>query len=141
MQMVPMEQRAVKILSICDGSGLSVSEIAHKVGGNHGKVIETLNELHSRSLVQLRFEKRKSRGRPKHLVKTTPLGRQFVEEYGRLMGLRLQSRDSDIRKALHQADLAQELREHGISPYARFQEINEIARNIARTAQAKQSTR
>lgn len=139
LEMVPIEQRAVKILSLCNGSTLSVSEIVSKAGGNHEKMIETMNELYSRSLVQLRIEKGEGRGRPKHLVTTTPLGRQFVDEYERLLNLRLQSRDSDIKKALHQAELAQRLRDRGISPYARFQEINELARNIARTSQAKQS--
>jgi predicted ArsR family transcriptional regulator len=137
--MVPIEQRAVKILSLCNRSTLSVSEIVSKAGGNHEKMIETMNELYSRSLVQLRIEKGEGRGRPKHLVTTTPLGRQFVDEYERLLNLRLQSRDSDIKKALHQAELARRLRDRGISPYARFQEINELARNIARTSQAKQS--
>jgi predicted transcriptional regulator len=138
--MVPIEQRAVKILSICNGTTLSVSQIISKAGGNHEKMIETLNELCSRSLVQLRIEKGESKGRPKHLVTTTPLGRQFVHEYERLLNLRLQSRDPDIKKAIYQAELAQRLRDRGISPYARFQEINELARNIARTSQAKQST-
>ena len=138
--MVPIEQRAVKILSLCNGTTLSVSEIVSKAGGNHEKMIETLNELYSRSLVQLRIEKGESRGRPKHLVTTTLLGQQFVDEYERLLNLRLHSRDSDIKKALHQAELAQRLRDRGISPYARFQEINELARNIARTSQAKQNT-
>ena len=139
LEMVPIEQRAVKILSLCNRSTLSVSEIVSKAGGNHEKMIETMNELYSRSLVQLRIEKGEGRGRPKHLVTTTPLGRQFVDEYERLLNLRLQSRDSDIKKALHQAELARRLRDRGISPYARFQEINELARNIARTSQAKQS--
>jgi predicted transcriptional regulator len=137
--MVPIEQRTVKILSLCNGTTLSVSQIVSKAGGNHERMIEALNELCSRSLVQLRIEKSESRGRPKHLVTTTPLGRQFVHEYERLLNLRLQSRDSDIKKALYQAELAKRLRDRGISTYARFQEINELARNIARTSQAKQS--
>lgn len=137
--MVPIEERSVKILSLCDGTPLSVSEIASKVGGNHGRTLAMLKELYSRSLVELRIEKGQGRGRPRHLVRTTPLGREFVEQYQRLLSLRLQSRESDIKKALHQADLAQKLRERGISPYARFQEINELARNIARTAKSKQT--
>jgi predicted transcriptional regulator len=138
--MIPINEGAVKILSLCSGATLSVSEIVSKAGGNHEKMIETMNELCSRGLVQLRTEKTESRGRPKHLVTTTPLGRQFVVEYERLLNLRLRIRDSDIKKALHQADLAQRLRDRGISTYSRFQEINELARNIARTSQAKQNT-
>jgi predicted transcriptional regulator len=138
--MVPVDERAVKILSLCNGDTLSVSGIVSEVGGNHEKTIETINELCTRSLLQLQIERVKSRGRPKHLVTTTPLGRQFVDEYDRLLNLRLFSSASDIKKALHQSDLAQRLRDRGISPYARFQEINELARNIARTSQTKQNT-
>jgi hypothetical protein len=47
---------------------------------------------------------------------------------------RLLSNDNDIRKAIHQADLAKSLEERGVSPYARFQELNQMARNIAKTA-------
>jgi predicted transcriptional regulator len=140
LQMMLMEQRAVKILSVCNGATLSVSQIMSKARGNHGKMIKTLNELQSRSLVQLRIDEAEGRGRRRHLVTTTPLGQQFLREYERLLNLRLQSRAPDIKKALHQAELAQRLRDRGISPYARFQEINELARNIARTSQAKQST-
>jgi len=137
LEMVPIEERSVKILSLCDGTPRSVSEIASKVGGNHGRTLATLKELYWRSLVELRIEKGQGRGRPKQLVRTTPLGRQFAEQYQRLLSLRLRSRESDIKKALHQADLAQKLRERGISPYARFREINELARNVARTAKSK----
>jgi predicted transcriptional regulator len=137
--MIPLEQRAITILSLCNGTTLSVCQIVRKTKGNHEKTIEVLNELYSRSLVQLRIEKGEGRGRPKHLVTTTPLGQQFLNEYKRLLNLRLQSRDPDIKKALYQAELARRFGDQGISAYARFQEINKLARNIARTSQAKQS--
>ena len=68
------------------------------------------------------------------MLRTTVLGEQYVREYRRLTDLRLFSNDNDIKKALHQADLAAKLDEQKISPYVRFQEINELARNIRRTA-------
>lgn len=131
----------MKLLSICDNTAHAVSEIVRAVGGNHERVIEILKELHERNLVELELVEAHGRGRPTKLIKTTPLGRLFVEESGRLMSLRLYSRGSDIKKALHQADLARDLQTHGITAYARFQEINELARNIARTAKTKQATR
>jgi hypothetical protein len=58
-------------------------------------------------------------------------------EHGRDKQLR--SNENDIRQALHQAQLAQELVEQGFSPYERFQEVNTLARNIASTAEIKRN--
>ena len=69
------------------------------------------------------------------MLRTTPLGDQFMEQYDRLLNLRLHCNENDIKKALHQADLARRLVEQGLSPYVRFQEVNELARNIASSAQ------
>lgn len=69
------------------------------------------------------------------MLRTTPLGEQFMEQYDRLLNLRLHCNENDIKKALHQADLARRLVEQGLSPYVRFQEVNELARNIASSAQ------
>ncbi len=135
--MLLTDQPAVRILALCNGSVLSVAEIVGTAGGNHEKVIKTLDDLRSAGLVQIRTEKRKKKGRPRRLVITTPLGQQFLAQYERLLNLPLKSKESDIKKALHQAELAQRLMDHGISTYARFQELNEIARNIGRTSQAK----
>ena len=136
--MLSVDQRALKILSICSDSALSVSEIVLETGGNHEKTIKVLNDLRSGALVETQKEKEQGRGRPKHLVTTTPLGRRFIADYQRLLNLPLKSREPDIKKALHQAELTQKLIASGISPYARFQELNELARNIARTSKAKQ---
>jgi predicted transcriptional regulator len=132
-------ERAARVLSRCNENVLSVSELAKKVGGRHDNMIELIRELHARGLL-LRIKEKQSRGRPTHLLRTTPLGEQFVEQYNRLLDLRIFSNDNDIKKAIHHADLTQMLEEHQISVYARFQEVNELARNIAGTAQASGSS-
>ena len=83
--------------------------------------------------------RRHVRGRPKQLLETTILGEQYVNDYRQLANLRLFSNDNDVKKALLQADLAAKLDEQKLSTYARFQEINQLARNVAHAAQAKQS--
>jgi len=131
-------QRGARLLSHCSEAQLSVSQLSEKLGGNHDKMIALIRELQTRGLLA-RISEKQSRGRPKHLLRTTPLGEQFIHQYGRLLDLRLVSNDNDIKKALHQADLAQKLEEQQVSAYARFHEVNEIAKNIASTAQASQS--
>jgi predicted ArsR family transcriptional regulator len=127
--------RAASILGYCSEAPLSVSELSAKVKGNHEKTILLIRDLKERHLLQSYIAKRRVRGRPNQMLRTTILGEQYVREYRQLADLRLFSNDNDIKKALHQADLAAKLDEQKISPYARFQEINELARNIARTAQ------
>ena len=132
---------ASTILSYCNGTELSVSELIRKIGGNYENTMAQVKELKERSLLRLEIPRDKSVGRPRQLLRTTPIGIRFMSEYKRLNDLSLRSSDNDIRKALKQAELARRLVERGISPYARFQEINELARNIASTAKVKRNTR
>ena len=128
-----LAEAATRALSLCNEAVLSVSQLTSKMGGNHAKTIALIRELQARGLLSRRTERR-GKGRPLCLLSTTPLGEQFVEQYDRLLNLRLYSNDNDIKKALHQADLTRRLRAQQVSPYARFQEVNELARNIAGTA-------
>ena len=125
---------AARALSHCHETDLSVSQLVDQMRGNHEKLINLIGELHTRGLL-LKTKERRGRGRPQCLLRTTPLGEQFMEQYDRLLNLRLHCNENDIKKALHQADLARRLVEQGLSPYVRFQEVNELARNIASSAQ------
>src|SRR5208337_2041783 len=125
---MPKLELAFMILSYCNETALSVSELTRKVGGNYENTMTQLKELKERSLLLPEILRSKSVGRPRQLLTTTPLGKRFLSEYKSLNDLSLRSNDNDIRKALHQAELARRLVENGVYPYARFQEINELAR-------------
>lgn len=125
---------AARALSHCHETALSVSQLVDQMRGNHEKLINLIGELHTRGLL-LKTKERRGRGRPQCLLRTTPLGEQFMEQYDHLLNLRLHCNENDIKKALHQAELARRLVEQGLSPYVRFQEVNELARNIASSAQ------
>ena len=132
---------AAKILSYCDESELSVSDLTRKVSGNHDKTMKLIKELEERCLLLREVSRNHSVGRPRMYLRTTPIGKQFLAECNHLQDLFLRGNDNDFEKASRQAELAQRLIESGVSPYARFQEINEIAKNIARTAKIEQRTR
>ena len=132
---------AAKILSYCDENELAVSDLIRKVSGNHDKTMALVRELEERTLLLPRISRNHSVGRPRKLLRTTPLGKQFITEHNRLYDLFLRSNDNDLNKAIHQAELAQRLVEIGLYPYDRFQELNEIVRNIARSAEIEQHTR
>jgi predicted transcriptional regulator len=130
---------AARVLSFCNQTALPVTQLSSKMGGNHEKLIDLIRELQARGLL-LRTTQRRGKGRPQNLLRTTSLGKQFIEQYDRLMTLRLHSNDKDIKKALHQAELTLRLIEQRVSPYARFREVNELARNIASTAQTSRNS-
>jgi len=126
--------QAIRILRHCEENAESVSQILAKLGGRSEATISLIKELSTRRLLRMEPEK-KGVGRPRHLVRTTPLGGQFVEQYNQLLNIRLQGNENDIKKAIKQGEQARRLVELGVDPYARFQEVNEIARNIANSAQ------
>jgi predicted ArsR family transcriptional regulator len=132
---------AARILSYCSGGGLSVSELVKKMGGSHDRTMELIRVLKTRGLLLPETSRKEGAGRPRQYLRATPIGEQFVREYDHLRDLSLRSNENDIKKAVHQAELARRLVEAGIPPYARFQEVNEIARNIASTAKVNQRAR
>lgn len=131
---------AVEALSNCSQTAPCVSELVAEIRGNHERTIRLIEELETRGLLR-RTLQNNSRGRPKHLLQTTPLGKLFLAQYRELLRLSLQSNDNDLMKAIRQAEMAQRLVEQGVSPYRRLREVNEIARNIARTAQINRGPR
>lgn len=134
---------AARILSYCSRDVMPVSLLVRRVGGSHDKAVAVIKELRERSLLVREMQEaavKSSVGRPRQYLRPTPLGRQFLREYDHLRNLALQSNENDIRKALHQAELARRLVDSGISPYARFQEMNQLARNIASTAKAQRGS-
>jgi len=126
--------QAVRILRHCEENTPSVSQILTRFGGRYETTIDLIKELSMRSLVQVTSEKN-GVGRPRHMIRTTPLGKQFIEQLDQLSDIRLQSNKNDIKKAVKQAEEVQRLVGLGVDPYIRFQEVNEIARNIASTPQ------
>lgn len=135
--------QAAAILSYCSGGedALTVSGLVNKTGWNHQKTSALIRELEERGLLLREIYREGNRGRPQHLLRPTALGEQFSRNYKQLLNLSLRSNRSDIKKALHQAHLAQRLVDQGISPYARFWEMNSLAWNIRRTAQAHDNSR
>jgi len=130
-----------RILSYCLEADLSVSELVGKMGGSHDRTMALIKELEAGSLLLPEASREQGVGRPRQILRPTAIGKQFVREYNHLRALPLRSNENDIKKALHQAELARRLVESGISPYARFQEVNQLARNIASTAKVNQRAR
>jgi len=118
----------------------SVSQLVSKIEGSHEDLLDLFNELEMGGLL-IRREQRQKRGRPQCIMETTALGEHFIQGYADLMKLQLRSNVSDIRAAVHQAELAKRLEESGISPYTRFNEVVELARNISNTAQHNTTAR
>ncbi len=97
-------------------------------------MILIVTELQQHGLLEKTVEGNR-RGRPRHMLRTTALGEQFLARYDELTRVPLQSSDNDLRKAIRQAEAARRVVQQKISPYARFREVNKIVKHIASTAQ------
>ena len=132
---------AAAMLELCCKGRLSVAEAIKRVGGSHDGAMKLIRELKLHRLLTEEVERGQTVGRPRHRLRPTPLGRRFVSDYKKLRSLPLQCNDNDVRKAMHQADLARRLVEKGIAPYVRLQELNQLARNIRSTAKTQRDVR
>jgi DNA-binding HxlR family transcriptional regulator len=126
----------LRLLAHCHEGKLCVSELLIRTGGNRRMILQLLAELQECGLLEKNVL-RNGKGRPKHMLHTTALGEQFLSRYSELMRIPVQSNDNDLRKAIGQAEFARRLVEQNVSPYARFQEVNRIAKHIAGTEETR----
>jgi DNA-binding HxlR family transcriptional regulator len=126
----------LRVLTDCRDGRLCTSELLVKLGGNRRMITQLVVELQQCGLIE-KSVLRTGKGRPKHMLRTTALGEEFLSRYSELMRLPVQSNDNDLAKAIRQAEFARRLVEQNISPYARFQEVNRIVKHIAGTEQAR----
>jgi predicted transcriptional regulator len=126
-------EKAAQLLSHCASAPVAVSELTQKIKQSHDTTINLVRQLEAGRLLERTVERR-ARGRPRHLIRTTSLGEEFVRLYNRLLGLRLFSNSNDISKAIRLADLTERVVALGVDPYERFLEINQLAGNISRAA-------
>jgi len=126
----------LRLLIDCRDGRLCTSELLVKLGGNRGTIMQLVVELQQCGLIEKNVL-RTGKGRPKHMLRTTALGEEFLSRYSELMRTPVQSNDNDLAKAIRQAEFARRLVKQNISPYARFQVVNRIVKHIASTEQAR----
>lgn len=116
----------VRILKAVKHQPTGVKELAKKLNHRPETIITLIEEMEEHGLLEKKTEKRSSRGRPKHLIKPTTLGEDYITAYDTLESKPLRSRRTDLTHAAKNAEYADRLLERGLSPFSLALELNTI---------------
>jgi predicted transcriptional regulator len=125
-------ENKVSILGYLIKETCGVKELAENITMHPKILIKTLRELERDGHITY-MKQTLSRGRPKKVPVITGLGCEFMRSYQELQNKRLKINRNDVKRAVLQAELAEELVAKGISPYIRFLELTDIVLHIRNT--------
>jgi DNA-binding PadR family transcriptional regulator len=84
--------------------------------------------MEKEGLIKTVKEKRKTRGRPRTIIRATSLGRDFRKTYQELELMPLRSTKTDLIRARKDAEYVKRLVSRGKSPHELFLELNSIVK-------------
>jgi len=123
-------EKRVEILRILEQGTMGVRGLSGALRRRTENVIRSVNELEARGLVSRRRAPTKGKGRPRHLLSTTDLGRDFLRAYDALMLRPLRGRRADMERAAYEGDYARRLASRGFSPFGLLLELNGFVGDI-----------
>ena len=106
----------------------SISELAKKLHRRTATVVLLTKEMEEQGLLEVKTEKSDKKGRPRHIIKPTTLGEDYLVTYEELKLKPLRGRKADLRKAATDAEYAERLVSRGLSPIHLFLELNTLVR-------------
>lgn len=115
------------ILRLFLGTPMGVRQLASALHWAPARVMAMEAEMEEHGLLAPTSEVRKVRGRPKHLLRPTSLGRDYLLAYSMLELKELKAKPADLRRAVRDAKYARRLSAGGRSASDLFLELNEIA--------------
>ncbi|MDV3278458.1 MAG: hypothetical protein LYZ69_08350 [Nitrososphaerales archaeon] len=104
-----------------------VARAARDLHVGPSKLTRMVAEVHEQGLLDIDTVRTRRAGRPKKLIRATPLGIEYLDAYEALRLKTLKSRRSDLRMAVANATYATRLAARGVSPYKLFLELNALA--------------
>jgi len=117
-----------QILSIVKKHPAGVRELSRIMRRRTQTVVSTIKRMNAAGLVDLKPEKKHSKGRPRLIISATALGDDYLETYHRLLGKPLRSSRNDLLKAKKDAEYVNRLVARGKEPYDAFLELNNLVR-------------
>ena len=104
----------------------SVREFAGRLHYRIEAVVSLIREMEDQGLLKVTTEAGAQRGRPRHLIRATSLGEDYLAAYEALGLKLLRSRKADLRQAERNGEYAARLVSRGVSPFKLFLELNSI---------------
>lgn len=115
-------------------SGAGVRQLSKELHMSPAIVISLRREMSDSGLLEVCGAPVSGPGRPRELVRTTPLGRDYIEAYDKLRSTALKSRRADLQKAASDARYAMRLTSRGVSTVELFLGLNSIAERAGKAA-------
>lgn len=130
-----------QILEVVLLNRCGVRDLLNRLSWKTSKVISLLKTMNEEELIEMELVKDLRRGRPKKIIKCTPLGLEFLETYRVLRMKPLRARRQDIDRAVKDALYSKRLVEAGHSAFKLFMELNTIVHNIKVSSEDSQAIR
>jgi len=117
----------VRVLTAVQGLNPGVKELVKATKMRGQATIQIVRALRAQGLVDA--EKRvNGRGRPREVLRVTPLGVEYLEAYFRLGRVPLRASEAELMRAAEEARYAGRLAERGVDPFMAFVELNALVR-------------
>lgn len=121
-------QMKAELLRTINPNLLGIRDIVKELRTRPKNIISLVNEMEDEGLVRRVIEKKKTKGRPKTIVLTTSLGKDFLKTYQKLELKPLRSKKTDLYRAREDAEYVKRLISRNKSPHKFFLELNSIVR-------------
>jgi len=115
-------------------AGAGVRQLSKELHMGPAMVIGLRREMWDAGLVEVCEAPRSGPGRPKELVRATPLGLEYLRAYEALLSTALKSRRTDLLRAALDARYAARLASRGLSTVELFLELNSLAERTGKAA-------
>jgi len=134
-----LESRA-QVLEAISSAPRGVRDVAQALTCRTSRVVLLLKEMEGERLIEVRQTSSPKRGRPKKVMRCTPLGFEFLDAYRKMRMTPLRSRNADLERAVKDALYAERLVARGHDAFRLFMELNKIARNIEKYSETSRNT-
>jgi len=115
-------------------AGAGVRQLSRELHIGPALVIGLRREMSDAGLVEVHEALASGPGRPRELVRATPLGREYLKAYDALRSTALKSRKADLLRAASDARYAARLDFRGLSTVELFLGLNSLAERTGKAA-------
>lgn len=127
-----------QILEVVISNPVGVRDLVEILRWKTSKIISLLKVMNEERMIELQLVRYSRRGRPKKIIRCTPLGLEFLKTYRTLKLKPLRARKHDMDRAVKDALYSKRLVEFGHSPFKLFMELNVIVHNIKVSSEASE---
>ena len=120
-------ESTAQILTAIQSRSQGVKELVKATQRRSQATVQLVHALRAQGLIASE-RKAGGRGRPRDVLRVTPLGIEYLEAYSRLRVVPLRATEGELRKAVEDARYAGRLAARGVDTFRAFMELNAFVR-------------